>query len=79
MGEESKPIPVSHRDYQYLYRLVLAIALAIAGFFLQTTLSRIDKHLDDIDHVQQQHGEDLAATRAILEGQYGPYRKAKPK
>jgi hypothetical protein len=68
-----------HRDYQSLFRLVLAIAIAIAGYLIQSTLSRIDDHLDKLDAATATHGEDLAATRAILEAQFGAYRKALPK
>lgn len=68
-----------HKDYQALFRLVLTIAIAIAGYLIQSTLSRIDDHLTKLDAATAVHGEDLAATRAILEAQYGAYRKATPK
>lgn len=32
-----------------------------------------------LDAATAVHGEDLAATRAILEAQYGAYRKSTPK
>lgn len=78
-AEEKAQIKEVHRDYQSLFRLVLTIAVAIAGYLIQSTLSRIDDHLNKLDVIEQAHGEDLAATRAILEAQFGAYRKAAPK
>lgn len=78
-ASETARVKEVHRDYQSLFRLVLAIAIAIAGYLIQSTLARIDDHLNRLDAATAVHGEDLAATRAILEAQYGAYRKSTPK